>query len=251
MDSDQTREGSEPAVASKYAVRVAFVSDVHSNLEALEAVLDEVGKLKVYCCGDLVGYGASPNEVVRILRDMGATCVLGNHDQAAIRGEVGDFNARAAMAAVWTSKHLSEESRRYLESLPREISTEISGRRVYITHGSPDDTMWEYVLPSTHIDLFDYYLKKVSADVIALGHTHLAFQWQSDAGGLVFNPGSVGQPRTGDRRASFAILSIGGGEAARAEVEMRHVEYDIERAAKKILDSGLPPSLASQLLSGE
>jgi len=237
-------------MSNKDATRVAFISDVHSNLEALEAVLDEVGSLKVYCCGDIVGYGASPNEVVRTLRGIGATCVLGNHDYASIQGDTGDFNARAAMAVVWTSQHLSQESRGFLEALPREVTTDIGGKRLYMAHGSPDDTMWEYVLPSTHSDLFDYYLKKVRADLMALGHTHSAFQWTGDDGGLVFNPGSVGQPRTGDRRASFAILDAPGGEG-RPEVEIRQVEYDVERAAKKILESGLPPSLASQLLSGE
>jgi len=231
---------------SKDASRVAFISDVHSNLEAIEAVLDEVGKLEVYCCGDIVGYGASPNEVVRVLRDIGATCVMGNHDRAALDGDVGDFNARAGMAAVWTSKHLDDASREFLGSLPKELRTEIWGKRLYMAHGSPDDTMWEYVLPSTHSDLFGYYLEKVGADVMALGHTHLAFQWRGDEG-VVFNPGSVGQPRTGDTRASYAILSF---EEGKVEVEPRQVGYDIERAAKKILESGLPPSLASQLLSG-
>jgi putative phosphoesterase len=235
----------------KDSSRVAFISDVHSNLEALEAVLDEVGKLKVYCAGDIVGYGASPNEVVRVLQGIEATCVLGNHDYAALNGDVGEFNPLAGMAAIWTSKHLSDESKAFLGSLPRDISTEIWGKRVYITHGSPDDTMWEYVLPSTHSDLFGYYLQKVHADVMALGHTHLAFQWRSDDGGLVFNPGSVGQPRTGDRRASFAILGLGGDDPGGVQVEFRQVEYDVERAAKKILESGLPPSLASQLFSGE
>ena len=231
----------------KDASRVAFVSDVHSNLEALEAVLDEVGKLRVFCCGDIVGYGASPNEVVRILRDMGATCVMGNHDHASLQGDVGNFNPRAAMAAIWTSKHLTDESREFLASLPREVNTEIGGKRLYMAHGSPDDTMWEYVHPSTHSDLFDYYLKKVGADVMALGHTHQAFEWRGE-GGLVFNTGAVGQPRNGDTRASFAILSVEGGDV---ELEVRQVEYDVERAAKKIVESGLPPSLASQLLSGE
>jgi len=235
-------------VTSKDGSQVAFISDVHSNLEALEAVLDEVGTLKVFCAGDMVGYGASPNEVVRLLRDIGATCVLGNHDAASLTGDVGDFNPRAAMAAIWTSKHLSEESKNFLGSLPREVSTKIGGKSVYMAHGSPDDTMWEYVRPSTHADLFDYYLQKVHADVMALGHTHLAFQWRSDSGGLVFNPGSVGQPRNGDTRASFAILSVEAGEA---RVEARQVGYDIERAAKKILASGLPSSLATQLFSGE
>jgi putative phosphoesterase len=230
------------------AVRVAFVSDVHSNLEALEAVLDEVGGLKVYCCGDIVGYGASPNEVVRILRGVGATCVLGNHDQASLQGDVGEFNPRAAMAAIWTSQHLSDESRAFLGSLPREVSTDLGGKRLYLAHWSPDHRMWDYVLPSTHSALFDYYLKKVSADVMALGHTHQAFQWRGDGGGLVFNLGSVWQLRNGDVRASFAMLSVEDGEV---QLEIRQVEYDVERAAKKILESGLPPSLASQLLSGE
>jgi len=229
-------------------VRVVFISDVHSNLEALEAVLDEAGKARVYCCGDIVGYGASPNEVVRVLRDVGATCVVGNHDQASLEGDVGEFNPRAAMAAIWTSQHLTDESRAFLGSLPREVATEVGGKRVHIVHGSPDDPMWEYVRPSTHADLFDYYLQKVNADVLALGHTHLAFQWRSDNGGVVFNPGSVGQPRNGDSRASYAVLTVASGEVA---VEARQVEYDVERAAKKILESGLPPSLATQLLSGQ
>src|SRR5208282_2666438 len=106
-------------------VRVAFISDVHSNLEALEAVLDEVGRARVYCCGDIVGYGASPNEVVRVLRDVGATCVIGNHDLAALEADVGAFNPRAAMAAIWTSQHLTDESRAFLGSLPREVATEV------------------------------------------------------------------------------------------------------------------------------
>jgi putative phosphoesterase len=232
--------------------RVAFVSDIHSNLEALEAVLDQIGTMKVYCCGDIVGYGASPNEVVRILRDIGAVCVRGNHDQASLTEDVGEFNPRAGAAALWTSQHLDDESRKFLDGLPREVNTEFRGKRIYMAHGSPNDTMWEYVLPSTHSDLFDYYLQKVNADIIALGHTHLAFQWRSEAGGLVFNPGSVGQPRNGDSRASYAILEVGAdGDKDQVKVETKMVEYDVERAAKKILGSGLPSSLASQLFSGE
>lgn len=226
--------------------RVAFISDVHSNLEALEAVLDEVGRLRVLCAGDIVGYGASPNDVVKLLREVGATCVEGNHDEAALTGDYGHFNPTAEMAAIWTSEHLSDESRAFLSSLPRQVRVGVAGRRLFMTHGSPDDPMWEYVHPETHSDLFDHYLGKVGADILALGHTHTAFQWRGDEG-LVFNPGSVGQPRDGDPRASFAILSVEGG---RVEVEPRRVEYDVERSAKKVLASGLPPSLASRLLAG-
>ncbi len=101
--------------------RVAFISDVHSNLEALEAVLDEVGKLKVYCCGDIVGYGASPNEVVRVLRELGPPASSGTTTWRRSSGDVGDFNPRAAMAAMWTSQHLDDESRAFLGSLPMEV----------------------------------------------------------------------------------------------------------------------------------
>jgi putative phosphoesterase len=227
--------------------RLAFISDVHSNLEALEAVLDETGKLKVFCAGDIVGYGASPNEVVRVLKGIGATCVKGNHDEAVVTGDAGEFNPRAAMAVTWTTQHVTDETREFLAALPTHVSSKVGDKALYMTHGSPDDPMWEYVLPSTHSDLMDYYLKKVGADVMAVGHSHMPFEWRGESG-VVFNPGSVGQPRTGDRRASFAIVSVEGGEV---KVEHRMVEYDVERAAKKVLDSGLPPSLASQLLSGE
>lgn len=185
---------------------------------------------------------------MRILRGVGATCVLGNHDRAALDGDAGEFNPRAAVAAMWTSRQLTDESREFLGALPTRVTTLVGGKTVYMTHGSPDDPMWEYVRPSTHSDLFDYYLEKVHADVMALGHTHLAFQWRSESGGVVFNPGSVGQPRNGDRRAAFAILSVEGEDVL---VEPRLVEYDVERAAKKIIESGLPSSLATQLSSGE
>jgi putative phosphoesterase len=229
--------------------RMAFISDVHSNMEALEAVLDEIGDLKVYCLGDIVGYGASPNEVVRTLQEIGATCVIGNHDHASIHGDISEFTSSAAIAATWTSRQLSQDSLEFLGSLPREIHTTLGGKRLYMAHGSPDDTMWEYVTPFSHSELFDYYLERAKADVIALGHTHVPFLWRSsESDGIVFNPGSVGQPRDGDNRASYAIMAVEGDNV---EVEHRRVKYDIERAAKKIIESGLPPTLASRLLSGD
>jgi len=225
----------------------AFISDVHANLEALSAVLSDFGNGQVYCLGDIVGYGASPNEVVELLRERSATCVMGNHDYAALTGDVGSFNARAGMAAIWTSRHLTDESRAFLAALPRERTEAIAGKKVYLTHGSPDDNLWEYVYEGTHRDLFEFYLKRLGVDAVALGHTHVPFSW-SERGGTVFNPGSVGQPREGDRRSSYAVFGVDSGEIS---VEVRSVEYDIESAAKKITDSGLPESLARRLFSGD
>jgi len=225
---------------------VALISDVHSNLEALQAVLAEAEGLDVYCLGDIVGYGASPNEVVRALIERRATCLLGNHDNAAISGDVKEFNPRAAMVAVWTAGKLTSESTSFLGSLPRDRSLVLEGTRMYLAHGSPEDTLWEYVSPETHSDLFDYYLEKVGADVIALGHTHVPFSWKGGRG-RVFNPGSVGQPRDGDNRASYALLTLGSDGS---EVEIRRVAYDIDGAAKRISAAGLPEYLAARLYSG-
>ncbi len=226
--------------------RIAFIADIHSNLEALEVVLSKIGGEETYCLGDVVGYGANPNEVIQLLRKNNVPSITGNHDQAAISGVTSGFNARAGMAAMWTIKQLNEESLRYLRELPLERRVEADGVRIYMTHGSPDDPLWEYVDPSTHSMVFDHYLGRLEADAIALGHTHIPFVWQNGRR-LVFNPGSVGQPRNGDRRASFATLSIEGGVAS---VEETRLEYDFERAAAKIREAGLPEQHASRLFYG-
>lgn len=227
-------------------VKVAVLSDVHGNLEALDAVLREAEGMELFCLGDLVDYGAQPNEVVEALRDRGAKCVVGNHDVAALDGDISGFNARAAMSSVWTAKHLTEESAGYLRSLPQELSLDLGGTRAYFAHGSPDDRLWEYVDPRTHSNLFGYYLGRMKARAIGLGHTHVPYAWKEE-GGVVFNPGSVGQPRDGDWRAAFAVATFDGG---RVEVEERRVKYDVEGAARKILDAGLPEYFSRRLRTG-
>ncbi len=227
--------------------KVAFISDVHSNLEALRAVLEDICPTEVYCLGDIVGYGGSPNEVVGLLRERGVACIIGNHDFAVLSGEVSDFNARAMQAVTWTNRVLDEKNRRFLSGLPRSRTVEVGGKKVYMTHGSPDDNLWEYVFPSTHSDLLGFYLEKLGADVIALGHTHVPFVWKGKEG-VVFNPGSVGQPRAGDPRASYATLEVDGGEVS---VAHRSVEYDVSAAARKIVEAGLPEVLARRLFTGD
>lgn len=225
---------------------VGFISDIHSNLEALDRVLGELRGFEIICLGDIVGYGANPNEVVRRLMDVGAVALLGNHDAAALTGDVSMFSARAAMAAVWTSERLSPESREYLKSLPSEVRVEFGGTKVYLTHGSPDDNLWEYVDPSTHHSLLSHYLEKLGVGLVGMGHTHVPYVWRSEKG-VVFNPGSVGQPRDMDRRASYALARFEGGKV---EIENRRVEYDCQAAAEKIVKAGLPKSLGERLLYG-
>lgn len=226
--------------------RFGVVSDIHANLEALEAVLERLRGLEIVCLGDLVDYGAEPNEVIARLRESGARSILGNHDAAALSGDSSLFNPKAAMSSAWTRARLSEESRAYLLGLKDEMRLTLGGVDFYMTHGSPDDHLWEYVDPRTDSDLFGYYLDRVGAKVIGLGHTHTPFVWEEE-GRVVFNPGSVGQPRDGDWRASCAVVTVGEGAP---RVDVARVGYDVEAAAEKILHAGLPASHATRLSAG-
>jgi len=226
--------------------RVVVISDVHSNLEALREVLTQVEGIDVYCLGDVVGYGANPNEVIDALRERNVLSVMGNHDYAAMTGDTRMFNARAAMAVRWTAKELTTRSLSYLSSLPKERRLWLGGLEGYLAHGSPDDTLWEYVDPVTHSQLFGHYLELLQVRFIGLGHSHIPFITVEDEG-TVFNPGSVGQPRDGDRRASYCVVSLAGGTI---RVDNFRVEYDYETAASKIRSAGLPTALADRLGSG-
>jgi diadenosine tetraphosphatase ApaH/serine/threonine PP2A family protein phosphatase len=171
---------------------------------------------------------------------------MGNHDSAAVTGDTGQFNARAAMAVIWTRSKLTRESLGFLRGLPPELREESEGVKMYMAHGSPDDRIWEYVDPRTHSDLFPHYLRTTGCSLVGLGHTHVPYVWEGESGS-VFNPGSVGQPRDGDPRASYGVVTLDGG---RASVGLRRVDYDARAAARKILDAGLPRPLADRLLVG-
>jgi len=228
------------------SVRLGFISDIHGNLEALRAVADLLDGIPTYCCGDLVGYGANPNEVVEWVRQNCSGCVMGNHDDAVVTGETGWFNDAAAAAIRWTRRRLSEANLHYLASLPTSLRLRPEGKRFLLIHGSPEDPLHEYVNLTTHRDLFERYLTKQEADVLALGHTHHPFAVKTSRG-TVFNPGSVGQPRHGTPGAFFAIVDLEGGAV---NVQLLGATYDISAAASKIYAAGLPRSLGERLYEG-
>jgi putative phosphoesterase len=227
-------------------VEFAVISDIHANLEALSAVLSEMEGLDAYCLGDLVDYGANPNEVVDEVRKRGVVCILGNHDQAAITGDASRMNPMAALSSEWTARNLTSESLTYLKKLPMDLGREFERTKARFFHGSPDDPLWEYVDPSTHRMIFGHYLARLGVGLLGLGHTHVPYVWK-DRRGIVFNPGSVGQPRDGDRRASYTLLTAEEGDV---DVKVRRVEYDHESAASKIRAAGLPGFFADRLYTG-
>jgi putative phosphoesterase len=209
-------------------------------------VAGKVAGLPVYCCGDAVGYGANPNEVVEWVRENCAGCVLGNHDDAVVTGETSWFNPAAAFAIRWTRERISAPNLKYLSSLPRSLRFSVNGLRFLVVHGSPEDPLHEYVYPSVQGDLFEYYMQKHDADVLALGHTHSPFETRTSRG-VVFNPGSVGQPRHGTPGAFYAIVEVG---RTGVKVRLLSSSYDIAAAAGKILAAGLPRSLGERLYEG-
>ncbi|MBS1857481.1 MAG: metallophosphoesterase family protein [Acidobacteria bacterium] len=245
-------------------MRYLIVSDLHGNLEALQAVLRESagGYEHAICCGDLVGYGADPNPVTDWVREHCATVVRGNHDRASTgQDDLEWFNPVARQAAVWTLEHLSPENARYIESLPRGPLTVDSFQ---VVHGSPLDED-EYVIGAGEANQAFHYL---ASRLAFFGHTHVqgGFIWNHSRVETItrmpasrreemleidgecaylLNPGSVGQPRDGDPRAAYAIY-----DADRHRVEYRRVVYDVDTAQQKIYAAGLPPVLGDRLSVG-
>lgn len=215
-----------------------FISDVHGNLPALEKVLGEAGGLEVFCAGDLVGYNPWPNEVIELMKSMNVKCVLGNHDYAAVTGDASDFNFVAVEALGWTRKKLTAENMSYLKSIPKTLST----LDFFMVHGSPRDPLYEYVYPEN--PYLEGIVNEVLQDVVVLGHTHFPFVRKA-GGKIVFNPGSVGQPRDGNPKASYAVFNT-----ETREVVIRRVEYPISEVAGMIEAVGLPSKLAQRLYFG-
>ena len=224
-------------------MRLAVLADVHANLPALEAVLRDVDSLSpagIWVAGDLVGYNPWPNEVLQILRDRRMKAIRGNHDRAALAGDTTHFNELAAAAVRWTRIQLTPGSVTYLKDLEDRTRATMPEGTVAMYHGSPRDDD-EYVYPSA---ADESVVRKAGAPFVILGHTHLPMALSFRSGVLV-NPGSVGQPRDGDPRASYALLEVAAGT-----VEFRRVEYDIAETQRRMRELNLPGMLADRLSFG-
>ncbi|MFM8322388.1 MAG: metallophosphoesterase family protein [Chloroflexota bacterium] len=241
-------------------MRVLVISDIHANLTALEAVISQAGFFDAaWCLGDIVGYGPDPNECVsRVRRLPNLQCIIGNHDAAALKQiDSATFNPEARIAIQWTQQALTSDSRAFLGSLPEKLRQD----EVTLTHGSPRHPVWEYLLDTRTATLsFDYF----DTNLCFVGHTHLPVIYSLQdsynlahlnipdpnievtlPGRAIANPGSVGQPRDRDPRASFAIF-----DTETNIWNYRRVSYDIPAVQERMLRAGLPERHVQRLAAG-
>ena len=237
-----------------------IISDIHANLAALEAVLADAPPFdEVWCLGDLVGYGPSPNACVERIQDLPHISLAGNHDWAALgQLDLNSFNTDARIANAWTQSELTPAARVYLSELPTCMERD----NFYLAHASPREPVWEYILDA-HLAYANF--AHFSTPVCLVGHTHIPIVFVLDeerrrcetmipflpgplALGprrMIINPGSVGQPRDGDPRASYAML-----DTEEMTWEFRRVAYPVEITQERMRARGLPRRLIARLEMG-
>lgn len=224
---------------------IAVISDVHSNLEALNKVLGTFTSRDIILnAGDIVGYGAKPNECIDVFRKRKIRSVMGNADFACMSDDAGNMNPVGAEAIDWTRKELSGASMGFLRKLPDKLEVEHKGKRIVIMHGSPMDPLNDYVFPWASDRILERYLDMTNADILILGHTHVPFIKKMGRK-LIINPGSVGQPGDHKTEASHAIV-----DPARMKARIIRTEYDIIKVSNEITEAGLPVFLAERLFQG-
>jgi putative phosphoesterase len=233
---------------------VAVITDIHANLAALQAALariDELAIERVYCGGDLVGYGPQPNEVCALVQERAIPAIYGNYDYAIAR-DLEDCGCAyptpherdvGQQSVDWTLAHTDEASKRFMRELPFDLRFDIGGVAVHLVHGSPRRVN-EYLFEDKGERLFERIAAAEDARVLVFGHTHKP--WVAEHGGVLFvNCGSVGKPKDGDARGAFAVLRP-ATEGVRVAIE--RVAYDAGSVADEVRRTGLPGELADKLV---
>ncbi len=245
-------------------MKIALISDIHSNLEALTVILDDIHRRRpdtVWCLGDIAGYNADPDRCCELVRVTAEITIMGNHDGAATAFlEPSHFNEVAKEAVMWDRKVMRRENIEYLMSLKSAV---VIDEEVLLVHGSPSDPE-KYIMSDTQVkEEMDFMVRHLERRIGFFGHTHFPVVHEMNGKGVLhttkgagkvrlkedasylINPGSVGQPRDGDTRSSYLIFDRG-----EMTVEFVRLEYDIPTVQEKILKAGLPPFLAERLSNG-
>jgi putative phosphoesterase len=233
---------------------VAVITDVHANLPALEAALariEQLGIERVYCGGDLVGYGPHPNEVCALIEDRAIPTIYGNYDYAIARdledcgcAYVTQHDRELGQRSVdWTLAHTDRRAKDFMRDLPFDLRFEVGEQAIHLVHGSPRKVN-EYLFADKPDSLYERLAAAEEADVLVFGHTHKP--WVREHGGVLFvNCGSAGKPKDGDPRSAFAILRPQGRGVG---VTMERVSYDAEAVATEVAAAGLPGEFAEKLV---
>jgi len=225
-------------------MQVAVISDIHANKVALEAVFDDLQESStddasidaIVCAGDVVGYNPWPAQCVAAVREREIPTVMGNHDRAVALETPFRFNSMAAAGVEYARAHLGDDAQTWLSALP-DTRMVLDGR-VKLVHGHPDDPD-RYTYPE------EFSASMLGEeDVLVTGHTHVQGHERFE-GGIVMNPGSVGQPRDGDPRAAYAVVDLDD-----LSVDERRVEYDVDAVAEAVEDAGLPERIGERLSEG-
>ncbi len=243
-------------------MRCAILADIHANLAALNAVLDDIAKQgkvdEIWCLGDIVGYGPEPGECISLLKKLKAICVAGNHDRGAIgKIELNYFNPTAAEALEWTAEKLTTLDTLYLEELPKTMDK----GDFMLVHGSPSSHLFEYIISTSSATRnFAFFHTRYCL----VGHTHVPLAFRQEGGKvtslllmpgrslildearMIINPGAVGQPRDGDPRASYGIY-----DSEDSKFHLYRVSYDIRATQDKMVQAGLPLQLVMRLEEGK
>jgi len=236
-------------------MRLAVFSDVHGNLAALEAVLQDIKRRSTdytVCAGDLVGYGPFPNQVIELITSGEIPSVMGNYDDGVgfsrmVCGcDYPDPEAQRSgeRSITWTKEQTTIENKKVLAGLPREIRLETKGKQLLVVHGSPRQ-LNEYLRPDTPEVYFRELLAEEAIDVLICGHTHVPFLKRLDRG-LIVNVGSVGRPKHGRPNAVYALIHV----EQEVSVDFIEVPYPVEITARAIEASSLPNEFARQLRTG-
>lgn len=236
-------------------IKIAIFSDIHSNILALNNVLEDIEKQgcdEVYCLGDLVGYGPRPNMVIESMSETGIPTVMGNYDEG-VGYEKGDCGCAyvseeeirdGQVSVEWTTDQVTPQNKEYLKSLHQKIELEAEGYRILLVHGSPR-RINEYLYEDRPVKSIARMLEPLDINLLVCGHTHKPYH-RIVEGVHIINDGSVGKPKDGDPRACYTVIELD----ETINIDFRRVEYPVDEVAEEIIRAGLPRAFAESLRTG-